>query len=543
MSPIALQTPPILLGDHNSTPDLPRRPSPWTDLSHSLSETSLPLRKPSISTPDLKPNSNPIPTPNTPSPSPPLPALSTSQALREWEDLLARPDSAARRHQLVHHSPSPTPSVSGRPKLVAEQDKRGHIEYKLKLIDPTPERFERLVTQMIWRLKQGKNEAIYEIGLADDGTVIGLTRSEMDASLRTLELMASELGATVLVLKEIVITGTAALNKRSVESSLPSSSVSISSSSSCILEKSSPRPSIIDPDMFPPKSEPNPPERKLVFAQPSMEELLSNNPSPKSKWRRDSPEDDIPPFHLDLDNHSPIGPDCEKKGRYKTSPRLPKSQSELTPEEIEERRVKLELKKARAAARIEQRRLDLIRGDGTNPLWLETQAILKQSPKLEPMTKFAPLPMHRHQPAIPSSLRLASPAGSSPDDLLHQPLDSLSLSFADVRTVTAGSRPVSPWSDTEHAPSSSSDGGESEVPPTGEMICVEALVVRKVQHAEEGEEEEDGWEWGGEEDGWGLGAEGEVEHDDDVDSVSMEDEVEDVSFEKSNDVWGFELEQ
>ena len=30
-------------------------------------------------------------------------------------------------------------------KLVAERDREGHIEYKLKLIDPSPERFERLV--------------------------------------------------------------------------------------------------------------------------------------------------------------------------------------------------------------------------------------------------------------------------------------------------------------------------------------------------------------------------------------------------------------
>ena len=50
--------------------------------------------------------------------------------------------------------------------MAAERDKDGHIEYKLKLIDPTPERFDKLVTQMLWRLKQGRNEAIYELGLA-----------------------------------------------------------------------------------------------------------------------------------------------------------------------------------------------------------------------------------------------------------------------------------------------------------------------------------------------------------------------------------------
>jgi GTPase len=56
------------------------------------------------------------------------------------------------------------------PKLAAERDKEGHIEYKLKLIDPSPERFGKLVTQMMWRLKQGKNEAIYEIGLAGESS-------------------------------------------------------------------------------------------------------------------------------------------------------------------------------------------------------------------------------------------------------------------------------------------------------------------------------------------------------------------------------------
>jgi GTPase len=53
-------------------------------------------------------------------------------------------------------------------KVAAESDREGFIEYKLKLIDPSGERFERLVTQLMWRLKQGRNEAIYEIGLAGE---------------------------------------------------------------------------------------------------------------------------------------------------------------------------------------------------------------------------------------------------------------------------------------------------------------------------------------------------------------------------------------
>jgi GTPase len=69
------------------------------------------------------------------------------------------------------------------PKLAAERDKEGHIEYKLKLIDPTPERFEKLVTQMMWRLKQGKNEAIYEIGLAGTSLDHHSVQAEADSDV------------------------------------------------------------------------------------------------------------------------------------------------------------------------------------------------------------------------------------------------------------------------------------------------------------------------------------------------------------------------
>lgn len=40
----------------------------------------------------------------------------------------------------------------------------GNVEYKLKLVEPSESRFEHLVTQMKWRLREGQGEAIYEIG-------------------------------------------------------------------------------------------------------------------------------------------------------------------------------------------------------------------------------------------------------------------------------------------------------------------------------------------------------------------------------------------
>ncbi|KOX81000.1 GTP-binding protein 2 [Melipona quadrifasciata] len=82
------------------------------------------------------------------------------------------------------------------------EPEQGNIEYKLKLINPSSQRFEHLVTQMKWRLREGHGEAIYQIGVEDNGKLTGLTREDMKASLKTLNDMAARLGATTNVLRE-----------------------------------------------------------------------------------------------------------------------------------------------------------------------------------------------------------------------------------------------------------------------------------------------------------------------------------------------------
>ncbi|KXJ95958.1 hypothetical protein Micbo1qcDRAFT_231103 [Microdochium bolleyi] len=98
-------------------------------------------------------------------------------------------------------------------------------------------RLQHLTTQLLWRLQQSSpyhstakndlviprtldddmdletlekpgrllpgleesNGALYEIGVADDGTLVGLTKDEMDESMRTLKIMAASLGCRVEV--------------------------------------------------------------------------------------------------------------------------------------------------------------------------------------------------------------------------------------------------------------------------------------------------------------------------------------------------------
>lgn len=64
--------------------------------------------------------------------------------------------------------------------------------FKLKLVNPTQYRFEHLATQMKWRLQEGGGEAVYQIGVEDDGMLVGLSDEELRASLKTLHLLAKK---------------------------------------------------------------------------------------------------------------------------------------------------------------------------------------------------------------------------------------------------------------------------------------------------------------------------------------------------------------
>lgn len=85
--------------------------------------------------------------------------------------------------------------------VLPPEPQQGNVEYKLKLINPTKQRFEHLVTQMKWRLREGHGEAIYEIGVSDSGHLQGLSDEDMDTSLGTLREMAEKLGASSEILR------------------------------------------------------------------------------------------------------------------------------------------------------------------------------------------------------------------------------------------------------------------------------------------------------------------------------------------------------
>lgn len=122
-----------------------------------------------------------------------------------WDSLIGTPvsSSPATKPRQISCSPLATATAIV-PRLVPENDE-GNVEYKLQLLSPSPLRFARLVTQLKWRLLEGGGQAYYELGVADSGALVGLPRAQLEESLETLEMMAGEIGASVIVVKEIEV--------------------------------------------------------------------------------------------------------------------------------------------------------------------------------------------------------------------------------------------------------------------------------------------------------------------------------------------------
>lgn len=89
-----------------------------------------------------------------------------------------------------------------------EEDESGNVEYKLQILPGSTERLDRLVTQLSWRLTEGGGTCVYELGVRDDGALVGITLQDMRQSLAYLCAMAQHVGATVALQRLMTKTST-----------------------------------------------------------------------------------------------------------------------------------------------------------------------------------------------------------------------------------------------------------------------------------------------------------------------------------------------
>lgn len=176
------------------------------------------------------------------------------------------------------------------------------------------DRLEHLTTQLLWRLQQscpyhagtaspslvipqlpdetvalnapiklGKvlpgleasRGALYEIGVADDGTLAGLTKDEMDESLTTLRIMAASLGCNVEVLRMLIVGDCEWVEPSSPKPSLGSESEGVVHQAKlCVAE------ALVTPDLRPRDDGQTPVSSRSPGAAQMIETLLDPKQGP-----------------------------------------------------------------------------------------------------------------------------------------------------------------------------------------------------------------------------------------------------------------------
>lgn len=213
-------------------PDPPRVASPW----------STPVDSPKPSTPQ----------PTQPSNTPPS-GLLKDYGVTKLEAEPQEGPTEYKLHLLLRPRRNYSSFSTGRPASYQHDEFEAIDRTQPVVNDPTilpaypkrhrQNRLEQLTTQLLWRLQQssphhtssannlvlprlpettnslesptrpnkllvGLEEsrgALYEIGVSDDGTFVGLTKDEMDESLRNLRAMAASLGCNVEVVRMVAV--------------------------------------------------------------------------------------------------------------------------------------------------------------------------------------------------------------------------------------------------------------------------------------------------------------------------------------------------
>lgn len=77
--------------------------------------------------------------------------------------------------------------------LLEPENDFGNIEYKIHIINLERKRFNKLMTQIMWRTNEGNGMSIYYIGVSDDGRPQGISRKYMKESLENIEKIVKKI--------------------------------------------------------------------------------------------------------------------------------------------------------------------------------------------------------------------------------------------------------------------------------------------------------------------------------------------------------------
>ena len=75
--------------------------------------------------------------------------------------------------------------------ILDQEIEEGNIEYKRCLTNIDDRRREEFISQMLWRIKEGNGEAIYYLGVEDDGTFYNWNKNEIKQTIESFKKIVS----------------------------------------------------------------------------------------------------------------------------------------------------------------------------------------------------------------------------------------------------------------------------------------------------------------------------------------------------------------
>jgi len=89
--------------------------------------------------------------------------------------------------------------------FIEKERDNGNIEYKLRFESMDDDKINKYATQMKFRLIEGNGEAIYIIGVQDNGQIVGLPCSEIDFSINIIHKIRREIDADVKQIRQLKV--------------------------------------------------------------------------------------------------------------------------------------------------------------------------------------------------------------------------------------------------------------------------------------------------------------------------------------------------
>jgi GTPase len=88
--------------------------------------------------------------------------------------------------------------------ILPPEQNEGNIEYKWKIIDLDPINIQKKITQLKYRIDEGNGEAIYFIGVLDNGTCEGLDENEYQMTLISLQKICEFIDMNIHLIQYII---------------------------------------------------------------------------------------------------------------------------------------------------------------------------------------------------------------------------------------------------------------------------------------------------------------------------------------------------